>query len=107
MKSRAMVLLLLLFALAAAAQKPADKAAKPAEKKPIGSFGNGAAVVAYSDQYNPHLYSAMNIIDGGEWMWSSEDKAPFPHSFTIELPRAYRLDANALDTTGVQENGYR
>lgn len=100
MKPRALACVLL-FALAAAAQKPA---AKP-EKKNVMAFANGGVVVSFTDQYS-HAFGALNLLDGGTEMWSSEDKAKPPHEFVIELAQPYRLEAVTFDSTTVQEPSY-
>jgi len=49
----------------------------------------------------------LNLLDGDlESIWSSAAATPFPHSFVIELPQAYRLRSIVMDNTHTQEPGY-
>lgn len=75
----------------------------------ILDLGAGASVVGYSSEYSTNWkaqWSAMALLDGTtELGWCSQQEAPFPHWFVIELPATFRLESVSLSNDNAQEKG--
>ena len=95
--------LLLVILLAA----PAALAA-PAERLDALDFDNGALLVEASPSYaaGTSNWSAWGLADGGDAGWCSAKDKPKGNTFVWELDGPWRLDAFAVSTKGMQEDGY-
>ena len=71
-------------------------------------LGSGAALVDYSSEFSTDWraqWSALALLDGTvELGWCSHERAPFPHTFVIELGAPHRLDHLTFHNSPDQES---
>src|SRR5262245_24410834 len=86
---------------------PAAPAAAAVERLDPLDLANGAVILSKSSQYGAAQWSALALLDGTPNIgWCSDEKAPFPHQFLIELARPIALEALGFDNSANQEPNY-